>query len=136
MSFEPAQLRNAPVRLVVREYALLGQRACAGPLTLVASFVTGFFGGNGLPYYFAGSIGEGQNPSPFRDGATVNVVIGCGALLIAAASAMFIDWSGHGTASFAGLWLGVVSCTAAQSRPTGIGVSVGRSAQDREDVPA
>jgi uncharacterized membrane protein len=77
-------------------------------LTIVAAFVTGFFAGNGLPYYFAGSTGEPRNPSPFADSTTVNVVVGCVALLIAAASACCAGWRAHPLASAAGAWSGVL----------------------------
>ena len=53
-------------------------------ITIVCGFLGGFFAGNGAPYYFAGSIGEPTNPSPFADSALVNVVVGWVALLIGA----------------------------------------------------
>lgn len=44
--------------------------------TLLLALAAGFFGGNGLPYYVAGSTGEGASPSPFRASAAGNVLNG------------------------------------------------------------
>lgn len=51
--------------------------------TLLLAFAAGFCGGNGLPYYTAGSTGERTSPSPLRASAAGNVLCGC--LLLAAA---------------------------------------------------
>lgn len=45
--------------------------------TLLLALAAGFLGGNGLPYYTAGSTGEGTSPSPFRRSAAGNVLSGC-----------------------------------------------------------
>jgi hypothetical protein len=59
--------------------------------TLLVAFVAGFFLGNGLPYYVAGSTGEGVNPSPFPKTAPVNVVNGWALMLIGAVAWHFVD---------------------------------------------
>ncbi|WP_205856456.1 hypothetical protein, partial [Phytoactinopolyspora endophytica] len=57
-------------------------------LTILLAFVAGFFAGNGLPYYAEGSTGRRPNPSPFGDGAVVNVVTGTACFAIA-----LVAWS-------------------------------------------
>lgn len=44
--------------------------------TVLLAFAAGFCAGNGLPYFLAGSFGEGGNPGPFGDSAVINVLIG------------------------------------------------------------
>jgi hypothetical protein len=63
--------------------------------TVVLSFIAGFFGGNGLPYYVAGSTGEATNPSPFPDAPIVNVLTGCAGMAIAGACWTAADVSAH-----------------------------------------
>lgn len=55
-------------------------------MTVFLAFVAGFFAGNGLPYFLAGSTGEGGNPAPFGDSAVVNVVVGWTAIFVIAAA--------------------------------------------------
>ena len=64
-------------------------------ITVVLAFVAGFFAGNGLPYYLQGSIGEGRNPSPFRDIPVVSVVTGWGGFVIAGVAWAFAGVGGH-----------------------------------------
>ena len=63
--------------------------------TIALTFVAGFFGGNGLPYYVAGSHGEGINPGPFADTPVANVLMGCSCLAIAGACWGLADISDH-----------------------------------------
>ena len=44
--------------------------------TIVLAFLAGFCGGNGLPYFVAGSHGDGRNAGPFGDSAAGNVLVG------------------------------------------------------------
>jgi hypothetical protein len=55
------------------------------PTTVLLAFAAGFFAGNGLPYFVAGSTGDGGNPAPFGDSAVVNVVMGWAAMFVIAA---------------------------------------------------
>jgi hypothetical protein len=77
-------------------------------LTIVAAFIAGFFVGNGLPYYAAGSTGEGQNPSPFPDKPVANVVVGWIAMILGAASFTFTNLIAHPRAAFASAAAGVL----------------------------
>src|SRR5262245_41123044 len=78
-------------------------------VTIICAFVAGFFVGNGLPYYTAGSLGEGTNPSPFSDAASVNVVVGLVALGIGALSWHFADIEHYRFSAYTAAALGVLS---------------------------
>jgi hypothetical protein len=77
-------------------------------VTIISAFVAGFFAGNGLPYYVAGSTGEGTNPSPFSDSASVNVLVGLGALAIGAVSWHFADVEHYRFIAYTAAALGVL----------------------------
>ena len=62
-------------------------------MALVLAFVAGFFGGNGLPYYIAGSTGESVNPSPFPQTPSVNVLVGFAAMVVGTGAGYFTDWA-------------------------------------------
>jgi hypothetical protein len=76
--------------------------------TLLALFA-GFFFGNGLPYYVAGSTGEGVNPSPFPKTASVNVVNGFAAMAIGAIAWHFVDRTRFPVGAWVGASIGVLS---------------------------
>jgi hypothetical protein len=76
--------------------------------TIVLALVAGFFVGNGLPYYVAGSTGEGINPSPFPDTPRVNVLAGCAAVAIGAVAWAFTDAASHPIAAYSSAGLGAL----------------------------
>ncbi|PZF80171.1 hypothetical protein [Jiangella anatolica] len=78
-------------------------------LTVLLAFVAGFFAGNGLPYYVEGSTGRTTNPSPFGDGAVVNVVTGWGGLVIAGFAWYFADVPEHPWPGWIAAALGVLA---------------------------
>ncbi|MBB5788655.1 hypothetical protein [Jiangella mangrovi] len=78
-------------------------------LTVLLAFVAGFFAGNGLPYYMEGSTGRTTNPSPFGEGAVVNVLVGWTGLVIAALAWYFADVSSHPWPGWAAAALGVLT---------------------------
>ncbi len=78
-------------------------------LTLSLAFVAGFFAANGLPYFVAGSHGEAVNPSPFRDSATVNVVVGWIGMVVGAVSWAFARVSEHPIPGYTAAALGVLA---------------------------
>jgi hypothetical protein len=78
-------------------------------VTILCAFVAGFFVGNGLPYYIAGSTGEGTNPSPFSDSASVNVLVGLGALGIGALGWHFADVEHYRRTAYTVAALGILS---------------------------
>ncbi|MFE6281628.1 hypothetical protein [Streptomyces sp. NPDC057877] len=63
--------------------------------TVLLAFASGFWAGNGLPYYVAGSTGDATGPHPFRPSAATNVVTGWAMLLIAAVCWHFADTGAH-----------------------------------------
>lgn len=77
-------------------------------LTIVLGFIAGFFAGNGLPYYAEGSIGHGVNPSPFRESAAANVLIGSAAFIVAAIAWHFAHVSQYPAAGYGAAALGVL----------------------------
>jgi hypothetical protein len=77
-------------------------------MSSLAGFDAGFFGGNGLPYYLAGSTGEGVNPSPFPNTPRVNVVVGWFGLAAGVAAWQFTDTQAHGGAACASGLLGAL----------------------------
>lgn len=81
--------------------------------SVLAAFVAGFFAGNGLPYYIAGSTGEGVNPSPFRDAPAVNVGVGWVGVGLGFVAWQFVDpntwwWASYGSAAFGVLVVGLI----------------------------
>jgi hypothetical protein len=79
------------------------------PLTILLAFVAGFFAGNGLPYYLRGSVGDGRNPSPFRDSPAVSVVVGWGAFAIAGVAWAFAGVGSHPLAAWISAAAGVLA---------------------------
>jgi hypothetical protein len=82
-------------------------------VTLLFGFVAGFFFGNGLPYYLAGSMGDGTNPSPFPDSPFASVVVGWIAMLIGASCWHVVDtqrfgWLAQGAAATGVLVVGLI----------------------------
>lgn len=75
--------------------------------TLLLAFAAGFFGGNGLPYYTAGSTGEGASPSPFRASAAGNVLNGVALLAIGVVCWHFAHVGDHPAAGWAAFAAGV-----------------------------
>ncbi|WP_345606774.1 hypothetical protein [Pseudonocardia adelaidensis] len=51
--------------------------------TVLLAFAAGFCAGNGLPYFVAGSTGDGGNPGPFGESAVLNVVVGSAMFVVA-----------------------------------------------------
>jgi hypothetical protein len=78
-------------------------------VTIVLALVAGFFAGNGLPYYVAGSTGDGMNPSPFPDRPRVNVLVGCAAVAIGAVAWAFTDTTSHPIAAYSSAGLGALA---------------------------
>ena len=78
-------------------------------LTVVLGFVAGFFAGNGIPYYIAGSTGSGVSPSPFRQTPVTNVIVGWIALVIAGVAWMFTDTHAHPLPTYAAAAVGVLA---------------------------
>jgi hypothetical protein len=77
--------------------------------TVALAFIAGFFAGNGLPYYVAGSTGEGTNPGPFPDSPVLNVLAGCAGLTIAAICWSAADVHAHALAGWLAALAGVAS---------------------------
>lgn len=76
--------------------------------TVVLDFVAGFFAGNGLPYYIAGSTGQGENRT-LRDSPTVNVVLGCSGMAIGGVAWAFADAHAHPALGYPAGALGVLT---------------------------
>lgn len=77
--------------------------------TVLLAFAAGFFAGNGLPYYVAGSTGESGNPGPFKDSAVGNVVTGWTAVFVIAALCWhFAHVADHPLAGYAAAAVGVL----------------------------
>ncbi|GAA4520153.1 hypothetical protein GCM10023191_096670 [Actinoallomurus oryzae] len=77
--------------------------------TILLALLAGFSGGNGLPYFVAGSTGDGRNPAPFGDSAVTNVLIGCGMFLVAAVCWHFAHTAAHPLAGYAAGAVGVLA---------------------------
>lgn len=78
------------------------------PTAIVLGFVTGFFAGNGLPYFVTGSFGW-QHRFLLGRSAVANVIAGTAALAIAALSAYFTDWHAHPLVAGTAATLGVLA---------------------------
>ncbi|PRY01558.1 hypothetical protein [Allonocardiopsis opalescens] len=77
--------------------------------TAVLAFIAGFWVGNGLPYYTAGSTGEGASPSPFPKLPAVNVAIGCAMIAVGAVVWSFADVAAHPVAAYSAGLLGALA---------------------------
>ncbi|TDC50803.1 hypothetical protein E1212_13705 [Jiangella ureilytica] len=93
-------------------------------VTVLLAFVAGFFAGNGLPYYVEGSTGRTTNPSPFGEGAVVNVLTGWAGLVVAGLAWYFADvsnhpWPGWTAAALGVLTVGLVHARMWQADPWG-----------------
>src|SRR4051794_14017917 len=71
-------------------------------------FAAGFWAGNGLPHYVAGSTGDSTGPGPFRPSATADVL--CGWMMLAAAAVCrpFADTATHPVPAYAAAAVGVL----------------------------
>ncbi|GAA3293914.1 hypothetical protein [Streptomyces cinereospinus] len=81
--------------------------------TVLLAFAAGFWAGNGLPYYVAGSTGDRTAPSPFRPSAVTNVLTGWLMLLVAGVCWHYADTDahplpGHGAAAAGVLLVGLI----------------------------
>jgi hypothetical protein len=77
--------------------------------TVLTAFVAGFFVGNGLPYYVAGSTGESVNPSPFPKSPSTNVVVGWAGMLLGGVVGYFTDWTTSPVWALAAAMLGALA---------------------------
>jgi hypothetical protein len=84
--------------------------------TVVLAFLAGFWGGNGLPYFVAGSTGDGRNPGPFADSAAGNVLVGWVMVVGAALFWHFAHVPRHPSAGWSAVALGVLAVGLIHSR--------------------
>jgi len=77
-------------------------------LTIAVCFTAGFFGGNGLPYYVAGSTGNARNPSPFHNSPFVNVIVGCAAMALGRVLWSLANVQGHEAAAWISGFAGIL----------------------------
>jgi hypothetical protein len=77
--------------------------------TILLAFVAGFCGGNGIPYYVAGSTGDGRSAGPFPESAATNVLSGWLMLVAAVVCWHFAHVAGHPLAGYAGAAVGVLA---------------------------
>ena len=75
---------------------------------IVLGFVAGFFAGNGLPYYVAGSLADGANPSPFPDRPRVSVIVGVVGVATGALAWHFVGDEGLASRTAAALGIACV----------------------------
>ncbi len=78
-------------------------------MTILLAFISGFCAGNGLPYFMAGSTGDGRNPAPFGDSAVVNVVVGWVMFVVAGVCWHFAGVSAHPLPGYAAAAAGVLA---------------------------
>jgi hypothetical protein len=77
--------------------------------TTLLAFAAGFCAGNGLPYFVAGSTGDGRNPAPFADSAVANIVVGWGMFLVTVICWHFAHVSSHQLPGYAAAAVGVLA---------------------------
>jgi len=76
--------------------------------TVLLCLVAGFFVGNGLPYYVAGSTGQAISPSPFPQRPATNVLVGCAAMALGGLLWSLAHVADHRLAAWLGALAGVL----------------------------
>ncbi|GGJ21370.1 hypothetical protein [Streptomyces brasiliensis] len=79
------------------------------PATLLLASAAGFWAGNGLPYYTAGSTGDSTSPGPFRPSASADVVCGWVMLVVGAVCWHYAHTAAHPLPAYTAAALGVLS---------------------------
>ena len=104
-------------------------------MTALLAFAAGFFAGNALPYYVAGSTGDGRNPSPFGDGAAVCVLVGTALFAVAVVAWNLSGAAAHPILGWSAALLGVLTVGLVHTR-TWRGRAWGRRQPDGAAEPA